>query len=204
MAPAAYANFDVLIDRSPAGYRARVIQSPTGDAAVDFTLPFKAYLTISPTTFVEDALRQAGKEPVTKMTNPRPNPYPGPRPFRRGETLYGRQRETAELLDLLIAERIALLASPSGAGKTSLVQAALVPALEAEGFRVLPVMRPGLLPEDAPPGGLQHNRYVLSLLLGLERAWPDEEQTPLQAGRHEPGRVPASPLAHARGGRLAR
>jgi hypothetical protein len=30
-------------------------------------LPFKTYLTISPTTFVEDALRWAGKEPVSKM-----------------------------------------------------------------------------------------------------------------------------------------
>jgi hypothetical protein len=40
MAPAAYANFDVLIDRSPAGYRARVIQSPAGEATVDFALPF--------------------------------------------------------------------------------------------------------------------------------------------------------------------
>ena len=82
------------------------------------------------------------------MTNPRPNPYPGPRPFKRGETLYGRERETAELLDLLIAERIVLLSSPSGAGKTSLVQAALIPELEREGFRVLPPMRPGLLAED--------------------------------------------------------
>jgi formylglycine-generating enzyme required for sulfatase activity len=40
MAPATYANFDVLIDRSPAGYRARVIQSPAGEAAVEFALPF--------------------------------------------------------------------------------------------------------------------------------------------------------------------
>lgn len=30
-------------------------------------LPFKTYLTTSPTTFMEDALRRAGKEPLTKM-----------------------------------------------------------------------------------------------------------------------------------------
>lgn len=30
-------------------------------------LPFKTYLTISVTTFIEDALRKAGKDPVTKM-----------------------------------------------------------------------------------------------------------------------------------------
>lgn len=114
------------------------------------------------------------------MTNPRPNPYPGPRAFQRGEKLYGRQRETAELLDLLIAERIVLFSSPSGAGKTSLVQAALIPELEREGFRVLPVMRPGLVAEDvAQLGGLRHNRYLLSLLLGLEQERPEAEQIPL-------------------------
>lgn len=30
-------------------------------------LPFKTYLTISATTFIEDALRKAGKDPITKM-----------------------------------------------------------------------------------------------------------------------------------------
>ena len=49
------------------------------------------------------------------------NPYVGPRAFQDGETLYGRDREVAKLLNLLIAERIVLLYSPSGAGKTSLL-----------------------------------------------------------------------------------
>jgi hypothetical protein len=35
-----YDNFDLLIDRSPAGYRARVIHSPAGEAVVEFALPF--------------------------------------------------------------------------------------------------------------------------------------------------------------------
>jgi WD40 repeat protein len=107
------------------------------------------------------------------MIHTRPNPYPGPRSFQKDEKLYGRQRETWELLNLLIAERIVLLSSPSGAGKTSLVQAALLPELLNEGFRVLPVMRPGLLPDQPAPGA---NRYVLSLLLALEGDRPDGEQ----------------------------
>ena len=45
----------------------------------------------------------------------RTNPYIGPRAFQTGEILYGRDREVEELLDLLIAERIVLLHSPSGA-----------------------------------------------------------------------------------------
>ena len=62
-------------------------------------------------------------------SQPRPNPYVGPRAFQTGEKLYGRDREVRELLDLLIAERIVLLFSPSGAGKSSLIQAGLAPLL---------------------------------------------------------------------------
>jgi MoxR-like ATPase len=71
----------------------------------------------------------------------RPNPYVGPRAFTRGETIYGRDRELQRLLHLLIAERIIALYSPSGAGKTSLIQAGLLPHLEQEDFVVLPVTR---------------------------------------------------------------
>ena len=66
--------------------------------------------------------------------NTRPNPYVGPRAFRTGEALYGRARELNELMNLLIAERIVLLHSPSGAGKSSLIQAGLIPLLEERGF----------------------------------------------------------------------
>jgi hypothetical protein len=108
-----------------------------------------------------------------------PNPYPGPRSFQRGERLYGRDRETAALLDLLIAERIILLYSPSGAGKTSLLQAGLIPALEAEGFRILPTMRVNAaLPGSA--AGNAANRYALSCLLSLEEAQPEAGQLPLE------------------------
>ena len=108
----------------------------------------------------------------------RMTPYVGPRPFRTGEALYGRDREVLELLDLLIAERIVLLYSPSGAGKTSLVQAALTPALEHEGFVVRPAMRVSLEPPAGLPE-LQINRYVLSSLLSLEEALPGTQQKPI-------------------------
>jgi YVTN family beta-propeller protein len=105
----------------------------------------------------------------------RPNPYVGPRAFQYGERLYGRDQELMELLDLLIAERIVLLHSPSGAGKTSLIQAALIPELEREGFQVLPVMRVSLEPPPLiTPSG---NRYILSLLLSLEESLPPEQQS---------------------------
>jgi WD40 repeat protein len=105
------------------------------------------------------------------------NPYVGPEAFRRGDAFYGRDRETADLLDLLIAERVVLLYSPSGAGKSSLIAAGLVRQLEAEGFEVLPTVR---LTNEPPPGsslsGPPRNRYALSTLLSLEEGLPPEYQ----------------------------
>jgi len=61
----------------------------------------------------------------------RANPFVGPRPFHFGEWLFGRGKEVPDLYYLLNAERIVMLHSPSGAGKSSLVQAGLLPRLKA-------------------------------------------------------------------------
>jgi len=95
------------------------------------------------------------------------NPFVGPRAFRLGEPIHGRDHEVLQLLDLLIAERIVLLYSPSGAGKTSLIQAGLIPLLRQEGFGVLPVARVGLDPGRNLTMG-NGNRYLASTLLSLE------------------------------------
>lgn len=108
------------------------------------------------------------------------NPYIGPRAFRDGEKLYGRDREVVELLDLLIAERIVLLHSPSGAGKTSLIQAALVPELRNEGFHILPILRVSSGPSPEEGRGIaMKNRYVLSTLMMAEKRLPPEARRPL-------------------------
>ena len=104
------------------------------------------------------------------------NPYVGPRAFTAGERLFGRDRELADLVDLVIAERIVLLHAPSGAGKSSLLQAGLTPRLRAEGLVVLPVARVGL-----PPPIACRDRFTLSVLLGLEEDVPKDRQTPLAA-----------------------
>jgi hypothetical protein len=91
------------------------------------------------------------------------NPYVGPRAFRVWERLPNRQEEARELSDLVIAERVVLLHAPSGAGKTSLIQAAVRPALAESGFR--PV---GPVHVDQPPGSAAiRNRYVYSIAQGL-------------------------------------
>lgn len=105
---------------------------------------------------------------------PPANPYVGPRALRTGEALYGRDREVARLYDLMLAERIVLLYSPSGAGKSSLLQAGLVPRLHAEGFTIRPVVRVGMAPPTDAPAGV--NRYVLSTLLSLEEDVPKDRQ----------------------------
>ncbi|MGH8629989.1 MAG: ATP-binding protein, partial [Burkholderiales bacterium] len=116
----------------------------------------------------------------TNHSQSRINPYVGPRAFRTGEALYGRDREVEELLDLLIAERIVLLYSPSGAGKTSLVQAALIPRLQEEDFFIHPPMRVNTeLPVELASNGRHTNRFVYSALLSIEEKLPPDLQTPL-------------------------
>ena len=72
------------------------------------------------------------------------NPYVGPRPFGQSERarFFGRAHEVRDLLSLVLAQRVVLLYAASGAGKSSLLNAGLIPLLEEEkGFDVLPVAR---------------------------------------------------------------
>jgi WD40 repeat protein len=107
-----------------------------------------------------------------------PNPYIGPRAFMAGEKLYGRSREANQLANLLTAERIILLYSPSGAGKTSLIQAALIPNLKQRRFWVLPIVRVNLDTAAYLADNQGCNRYVFSALLSLEEGLPPESQAP--------------------------
>ncbi len=107
------------------------------------------------------------------------NPYVGPRPFEVGETLYGRKSEIADLYYLLSAERIVLLYSPSGAGKTSLVQSGLIPRLR-DGFDVWRPTRLNQEPSVLKAGGSDVNRYTLSALAGWEEGIPAKRRRPVK------------------------
>jgi hypothetical protein len=59
------------------------------------------------------------------------NPYPGLRPFRKGEEhlFFGREREIDAMIDVLAAQRFLAVVGASGSGKSSLVEVGLRPAL---------------------------------------------------------------------------
>ncbi len=130
------------------------------------------------------------------------NPFVGPRPLERGQPIFGRDREIDDLYYLLSAERIVLFHSPSGAGKSSLLQAGLLPRLQQQ-FDVWAPVRVSLAPDNTAavnrPGddivfGLMsevpanitsneaagENRYLRSCVLGFEAEVPKQLQRPAE------------------------
>jgi tetratricopeptide (TPR) repeat protein len=72
-------------------------------------------------------------------------PYIGPRPYRRDikdqSRFFGRDDETDEILALITSHRVILVYAQSGAGKTSIFNAQVIPSLRDHGFEVLPMAR---------------------------------------------------------------
>jgi len=78
------------------------------------------------------------------VTPDKKNLFVGPRPISAEEKIFGRNEEIRRLTHLFLAERIVLLHSPSGAGKSSLIAAGFLPELADEtdnDFYVLPTVR---------------------------------------------------------------
>jgi len=106
------------------------------------------------------------------------NPFVGPRPIQQGEALHGRDIEVRELYNQLQARRIVVLHSPSGAGKSSLVHAGLIPRLRSASYDVWKPIRVNLDPTELKVSG-DTNRYALSAMLSLEDELPvDRRQGP--------------------------
>ncbi len=105
-----------------------------------------------------------------------PNPYVGPRTFTEKEAgfFFGREREARDLTARIVSERLLLFYAQSGAGKSSLLNARIIPNLrDEEGFQVLPVGRvSGELPAGLDRVG---NIFVFNLIAGLDHsgAHPD-------------------------------
>ncbi|WP_366524676.1 hypothetical protein [Nannocystis sp.] len=92
------------------------------------------------------------------------NPYVGPQPIGLNEKLFGRAAEEDELINRLSATRIVLLYSPSGAGKSSLILAGVIPQVRDQYDVWCPTRVGHPLPE-----GVTGNRYAVSMILGIEQ-----------------------------------
>jgi hypothetical protein len=108
----------------------------------------------------------------------RSNPFPGARPFipAERELFHGRPSEIAELASLVRTQRFCLLYAPSGAGKSSLINAGLLPALTSsrvgQPIDVVGVAKvhPGSVrgPSGWPPKETVDNVYVTAALNSLD------------------------------------
>jgi hypothetical protein len=115
------------------------------------------------------------------------NPYVGPRPFKRDpeeqKLFFGRKYESEEIISLIYGHKIVLVYAQSGAGKTSIFNASIIPALEERGLQVLPVIRLGIGSRDETqnytkvPVRIEYsykiNPYVLNTLQSLAREFDD-------------------------------
>jgi len=70
------------------------------------------------------------------MANLKQNPFPGLRAFRENEhtLFFGRERECGEIIDKLLKNRFVAVIGNTGSGKTSVLQAGVIPALKRGDF----------------------------------------------------------------------
>jgi hypothetical protein len=128
-----------------------------------------------------------------------PNPYVGPRTFEEkdGHLFFGRDADVESLLALVLSRRLVLFYAPSGAGKSSLIRAKLIPRLrDDEGFEVLPIGRVGATVESATG-----NIFADNLIRSLEpvdsrpEEWADLTCSEYLASRPRQGDPATTPRA---------
>lgn len=116
-----------------------------------------AALESPPLAWLETLAQQGGGTEPVAASFPLPSrPYKRLDHFRAEDEriFFGRERDIRRLSSLLLARPMSLLFGASGAGKSSLVQAGLLPMLQRSGFDVL-VLRPLDAPEAELAQALQ-------------------------------------------------
>lgn len=100
-------------------------------------------------------------------------PYPGTRPFQQADRdlFFGRAHEAAALADLWRSNRLTIAYGPAASGKTSLLQAGVLPLITDKRFDVLPSGRISYGITFPSAGLPEHNPYTLALL----RSWAPGE-----------------------------
>jgi len=104
------------------------------------------------------------------------SPYVGPRPYEREDQVlfFGRSQEISDLSSLIVAHSEVLVYAQSGAGKTSLLNAGVIPQLDKKGFEILPIARTrGLIPENTKSEEIA-NLYIFNALI----SWVETDVDP--------------------------
>lgn len=106
--------------------------------------------------------------------------YPGVRPFQRSQAnvFFGREKDRVELLQLLDGDKITVLYSKSGLGKSSLLNAALVPDVEAEGKLVPFSFRLGAWTKGKEETPLDVVTHSLAQMAGNQQTFLDQIAQP--------------------------
>jgi tetratricopeptide (TPR) repeat protein len=88
-------------------------------------------------------------------------PYVGPKSFEEKDKhlFFGRDAAANDLFSLIVAHQVVLIYAQSGAGKTSLLNAKIIPSLKSKGYEVLPLARVQGVQTDEPS-----NVYVFNTL----------------------------------------
>ena len=114
-------------------------------------------------------------------------PYVGPRPFNADDqrVFFGRNREISEIASLVLAHPIVLVYGGCGTGKTSLMNAGVLPLLHANGFRKSRAARLfGPMPADFTTDEIWgiKNLYLFNAMVSLVGS---DEYDPRQLARLE-------------------
>ena len=99
------------------------------------------------------------------------SPFKGPRAFTEDdkEWFFGRDYETDEILSLILGHKLVLIYGRSGSGKTSLLNASIIPKLKENRFRVFPIADVGyssFLDKSLKPS----NPYIFNALQSITYA----------------------------------
>lgn len=100
------------------------------------------------------------------QNNPKKNRYPGIRSFETSEQhlFFGRTRETEDLYHLVTVESLSVLFAKSGMGKTSLINAGLVPLLKKDNYYPIYIRF-----QDTSLSPLTHIKIVLDKYININK-----------------------------------
>jgi hypothetical protein len=109
-------------------------------------------------------------------TTPAQKRYPGVKPFETAERglFFGRDRDIEDLLDLIWLEKLVVLFGKSGYGKSSLLNAGILPEIEREAVPI--VVRLGSYAPSAYSDGLTLSQPITILGTKIEEALPNNPE----------------------------